>query len=422
MTNQVAVIIVAAGRGARMQSTETDLPKQYLDLGGRTILTQTLSAFLGHPDIYQVVVVRHVDDGDLYDQAVQDLETNLIADLLPSVVGGATRQLSVSAGLKALTGKDCTSVLIHDAARPFVSSDVINNVIEKLRKGNVAVLPAVPVFDTLKRQVPATSQLETVDRTHLWTAQTPQGFNFETILSAHMLAETQGKLEHTDDTSVVEAMRVPVVLAEGSPENIKITTLPDLERARKKVGMTHSLKSDPVSSATPKLSELLDVRIGTGYDVHAFDDGDAVILGGHLIPHSKKLKGHSDADVVLHAITDAVLGSIGDGDIGTHFPPSDPKWKSAASDQFLLDAIRRVHELGGRVAHIDVTIICEAPKIGPHRQDMRAAIAGICDLPVSRVSVKATTSERLGFTGRREGIASMAAVTVRLPFAEDDAV
>ncbi|MEP3301467.1 MAG: 2-C-methyl-D-erythritol 2,4-cyclodiphosphate synthase, partial [Roseibium sp.] len=320
-----------------------------------------------------------------------------------------------------LQHSECAAVLIHDAARPFVTRDAISAVIERLQQGAKAVLSAIPIVDTLKRADADTHSLSTVDRQGLWAAQTPQGFDFDAIWHAHQNALKNGRMDFTDDTGVAEWAGHEIELAAGDADNFKITSPADLERARKIMEMTSKIAAPLPSTRTHALADLGDVRMGTGYDVHAFDAGDAVILGGVSIPHDRKLKGHSDADVVLHAITDAVLGAIGDGDIGTHFPPSDPKWKGAASDQFLHDAVRRVKAMGGQITHIDATIICELPKIGPHRARMRQAIADICALPVSRVSVKATTSERLGFTGRKEGIASMAAVTVRLPFSGDDA-
>ncbi|MBS8259442.1 bifunctional 2-C-methyl-D-erythritol 4-phosphate cytidylyltransferase/2-C-methyl-D-erythritol 2,4-cyclodiphosphate synthase [Roseibium polysiphoniae] len=421
MTKQVAAIIVAGGRGSRLASSDDDRPKQYRTLAGRPILTFTLEQFLDHPAISKVLVVRHADDLQLYDNAVADLKVPATDKLLTSVEGGATRQASVYAGLSALQNSECGAVLIHDAARPFVTHDAITAVIERLQQGAKAVLSAIPVVDTLKRANADTHSLSTVDRKGLWAAQTPQGFDFEAIWDAHQHALHGGQTDFTDDTGVAEWAGHQIELADGNADNFKITSPADLERARKIMEMTDQIEATRPLAGSHALADLGDVRMGTGYDVHAFDTGDGVILGGISIPHDRKLKGHSDADVVLHAITDAVLGAIGDGDIGTHFPPSDPKWKGAASDQFLHDAIRRVEDKGGRIAHIDATIICELPKIGPHRERMRQAIADICALPVSRVSVKATTSERLGFTGRKEGIASIAAVTVRLPFSGDDA-
>jgi 2-C-methyl-D-erythritol 4-phosphate cytidylyltransferase/2-C-methyl-D-erythritol 2,4-cyclodiphosphate synthase len=412
MNSRVAVIIVAAGRGTRFSSDGDHQPKQYRDLAGRPVIGRVLDAFLSHPAITDVLTVIHPDDSALYEQAVATAGSVGSDKLRQPVNGGKSRQVSVRNGLVELKNDAIGRVLIHDAARPFVSHAVIDNVLEKLAEGHRAVLPAVPVVDTLKRQKETTGQLETVDRAGLWAAQTPQGFDYPTILEGHQKAIRAGRTDFTDDTAIAEWQDVRVALAEGDPDNFKITSRSDLDRAIERISMTER--------QNPGLAELGDVRMGTGYDVHAFEDGDGVTLGGVHIAHDKRLKGHSDADVVLHAITDAILGAIGDGDIGAHFPPSDPVWKGASSDRFLEDAVRRVAELGGKIAHLDVTVVCEAPKIGPHREAMRQTIAGICRLPVSRIAVKATTSERLGFTGRKEGIAALAAATVRLPFTDED--
>lgn len=412
MSNQVAALVVAAGRGTRMSDGDHDLPKQYLRLGSKSVLAHTLDVFLDHPRIQQVLTVRHPDDETLYESAIAETNAGFEAKLIDAVPGGATRQQSVFEGLRELAKSGIRTVLIHDAARPFVDHPVIDRVLRQLDDGQQAVLTAVPVFDTLKRTRETDTGLETVDRTGLWSAQTPQGFAFDGIFGAHSRALEAGRADFTDDTAVAEWAGLGVVLSEGNPDNFKITTQGDLERADRRIQM--------MERDRPSLALLADIRVGNGYDVHAFEDGRAVILGGVEIPHDKRLKGHSDADVVLHAITDAMLGAIADGDIGTHFPPSDPTWKGASSDQFLKDALRRVTDLGGQVAHIDVTIVCEMPKIGPHREDLRNSIAKICALPVSRISVKATTSERLGFTGRKEGIAALSSVTVRLPFHEGE--
>jgi len=412
MNSRVAAIVVAAGRGTRFSTDEDSLPKQYQNLGGRPVISWALDVFLAHPAITDVVTVIHPDDERLYEWAVAALGPLGREKLRQPVLGGQTRQASVHNGLSAFERENICHVLIHDAARPFVTHTVIDNILENLAQGKQAVLPAVPVVDTLKRADEASGHLETVDRSRLWAAQTPQGFDYRTILEGHEKAILAGRSDFTDDTAIAEWQGVAVSLAEGDPDNFKITSRSDLERAERRISM--------IDRHNPGLADLGDVRTGTGYDVHAFEDGDAVILGGIPIAHDKRLKGHSDADVVLHALTDAVLGAIGDGDIGAHFPPSDPVWKGASSDRFLEDAVRRVTKLGGRIAHLDVTVVCEAPKIGPHRDAMRTSIAGICNLPVSRVSVKATTSERLGFTGRGEGIAALACATVRLPFDEGE--
>ncbi|GGB44980.1 bifunctional enzyme IspD/IspF [Roseibium aquae] len=422
MTQSVAAVIVAAGRGTRLSSQHSDLPKQYRPLAGKRILTRTLEAFLHHPAISRVVPVIGSQDGALFAAVLNEIDPALLPKCAAPVKGGETRQVSVLHGLSALEAEAPGLVLIHDAARPLVTSAILDRVIAALADGAKAVLSAVPVVDTLKRSggpdAPA-APLKTVDRTHLWAAQTPQGFAFDAILDAHLKARTSGLSDFTDDTALMEWASVPVQLIEGDADNFKVTTAADLPRAERILAMSQASNS-PAPGRLPPLSSLCDVRVGTGYDVHAFEPGEAVILGGVTLQHHKRLKGHSDADVVLHAITDAILGALGDGDIGSHFSPSDPQWKGASSDRFLVDAVGRVARRGGRVAHVDVTIVCEEPKIGPHREALRASIADICKLSVSRVSVKATTSERLGFTGRGEGIAALATATVRLPFDDSE--
>jgi 2-C-methyl-D-erythritol 4-phosphate cytidylyltransferase/2-C-methyl-D-erythritol 2,4-cyclodiphosphate synthase len=417
MAKSAAALVVAAGRGTRLAGTGTSRPKQYLHLSGRPVLTHTLNALGNHPRISRLLAVIHPDDTGLYDEAVAALPAECSKKLQEPVYGGATRQQSVLAGLEALADLDCEHVFIHDAARPFVSEDVLNRILSCLDEGADGVLAAIPVTDTLKKADSRGRTNDTIDRSGLWAAQTPQAFSLKAILAAHRKAAVAGRNDFTDDTGLAEWAGMTILLSEGDPANFKITTAADLRRAEHQASYHFMARTD---TRLPNLSRLADIRTGIGYDVHAFEDGNAVILGGVSIPHSKKLKGHSDADVVLHAITDATLGAIGDGDIGQHFPPSDPQWKGAPSDRFQEDALRRVTALGGRLAHIDVTVVCEEPKIGPHRQAMRDRIAEICGLPVSRVSVKATTSERLGFTGRKEGIAALASVTIRLPLAEEE--
>lgn len=417
MPISAAALVVAAGRGTRISQDGTGLPKQYRPLCGRPILSHTLTALANHAAISSILTVIHPDDRDLFNQAARLVPAETAGKLLPPVHGGATRQNSVLNGLEALENTGSDFVLIHDAARPFVTGDVVDGILDALRAGKAGALAAIPVNDTLKRRSVGQDGLETVSRTGLHAAQTPQGFALGRILQAHRAAQAEGLSDFTDDTSLGEWDGMLISLSLGDPANFKITTASDLTRAQ------HLMKERNMGFAPdqlPPLSALCDVRTGIGYDVHAFEDGDAVILGGTAIPHTQKLKGHSDADVALHAITDATLGAIGDGDIGQHFPPSDPTWKGAASDRFQIDAVRRVAELGGRIAHIDVTIVCEAPRIGPYRDKIRASIADICKLPAARVSVKATTSERLGFTGRKEGIAALASVTVRLPLTDTE--
>jgi 2-C-methyl-D-erythritol 4-phosphate cytidylyltransferase / 2-C-methyl-D-erythritol 2,4-cyclodiphosphate synthase len=383
--NTVA-LIVAAGRGRRFGA---ELPKQYHDLLGRPVLSHTLAAFAGHPKVDAVCTIIHPDDRVLYDRAAAGLPK-----LLPPVPGGAERQDSVRNGLESVAAETPARVLIHDGARPLVSPAVIDRALAALDAAPGAIV-AMPVSDTLKRADGTLHVADTVDRTGLWRAQTPQAFRFADILSAHRGAAAGA----TDDAMLFERAGLAVRLVEGEEENLKITTADDLARAERLL-----------------LSRLGDVRVGQGFDVHRFAaSGDGVWLCGIKVPHDRALEGHSDADVALHALTDAILGAIGDGDIGQHFPPSDMRWKGAPSDRFLRHAAELVAARGGIVAHADVTIICERPKVGPHRAAMVARIAEILRIDATRVSVKATTTEKLGFTGRGEGIAAQAAATVRLP-------
>ena len=387
----IAVIIVAAGAGLRVGG---DIPKQYQTIAGEMILRRTVSTFLAHPAISHIQVVIGDGHGPLYDKAVSGLS-------LPSPVqGGATRQASVFNGLKAIAPGKPDAVLIHDAARPFIDAETITATIEAL-KTHVGCIPAIAVADTLKREADGLI-VETVDRSGLWGAQTPQAFRFGDILEAHEKAEASGRTDFTDDASIAEWAGLSVAIISGKPENKKITTQADLIEAESRL-----------QNGIPNM--LNDIRVGHGYDVHAFEEGDHVILCGLKIPHTKKLKGHSDADVGLHTITDAILGALCEGDIGKHFPPTDPQWKGAASDIFLKHAARLVAERGGKISHVDLTLICQAPKMRPHVDAMRASVAAIIGIDVDRVSVKATTTEWLGFTGREEGIAAAATATIRLP-------
>jgi 2-C-methyl-D-erythritol 4-phosphate cytidylyltransferase / 2-C-methyl-D-erythritol 2,4-cyclodiphosphate synthase len=322
------------------------------------------------------------------------------AKLLPAAGGGATRQASVRAGLSVLAAHVPERVLIHDAVRPFVSADTIARVLEALADSPAAVA-AVALTDTLKQAGPDGRVTATLDRAGLWRAQTPQGFRFPDILAAHERAAAS-RFEATDDAAIAEWAGLAVTLVPDSPANTKITTPEDLAMAEQ------------------RLRALPDVRTGSGFDVHRLIPGDHVWLGGVRIPHTHGLQGHSDADVALHALTDALLGAIGDGDIGQHFPDSDPRWKGAASQIFLAEAARRVRMAGGRIGNVDVTLLCEGPRIGPHRQTMQARIASILDLEPSRVGVKATTTEDLGFVGRGEGIAALASATVIIGPRDDD--
>ncbi|MCH8173042.1 MAG: bifunctional 2-C-methyl-D-erythritol 4-phosphate cytidylyltransferase/2-C-methyl-D-erythritol 2,4-cyclodiphosphate synthase [Proteobacteria bacterium] len=373
----IKAIIVAAGSGVRAGDGP---PKQYRRIGGVPVLRRTVKAFLDHPDIDGVMVAANPEHADLYREAVGDL------DLPSPALGGATRQASVLAGLKALEGDPPEVVLIHDAARAFVTREVISRVIDKVRETGHGAIPALAIADTLKEA--AGGQItKTVDRKGLFTAQTPQGFPYSAILAAHQKAAGQ---DLTDDAAVAEAAGLKVSIVAGDKSNIKLTRKEDF---REMSG---------------------DIRTGSGYDVHAFEAGDHVILGGVKIPHSKALRGHSDADAALHALTDALLGAIGEGDIGDHFPPSDGKWKNAPSDIFLKHAAELVAKKGGRITNVDLTIICEAPRIAPHREAMRKNIASLLGIALDRVNVKATTTEKLGFTGRGEGIAAGAIATVAM--------
>ncbi len=388
--NKTIAIIVAAGRGSRAGAGG---PKQYRDLAGRAVISRTAAAFLDHPEIDAVRTIIHRDDFDEYERAM----AALIGDrkLMAPVTGGAERQDSVRLGLESIGDDAPARVLIHDAARPFVDAATISRVIASLDDHDGAIA-ALPVHDTIKR-ADGDMVETTVPRDALWRAQTPQGFRFDKILAAHRAAE--GKVL-TDDAAVAEAAGITVKLVAGSPDNMKITQAEDFGMAELILGR----KKEP-----------MEYRTGHGFDVHAFEDGDAVIICGVEIAHDKKLKGHSDADVGMHALTDAIFGALGEGDIGDHFPPSDSQWKGAPSRIFLEKARDRVADRGGRITHCDVTLMCEAPKIGPHRDKMRGALAEILNVDTSRISVKATTTEQLGFTGRREGIAAMATATVALP-------
>jgi 2-C-methyl-D-erythritol 4-phosphate cytidylyltransferase/2-C-methyl-D-erythritol 2,4-cyclodiphosphate synthase len=369
-------------------------------IGGETVLARTLSLFLGHPAIDIGIVAIAETDRALYDQAVAAMSVAGCREpkLQPAVVGGSTRQRSVLNGLRALRPLVPTRVLIHDAARPFATADIISRVLDALGRAPAAIA-ALPVADTLKRAGPDGRIAATVEREGLWRAQTPQAFRYAEILAAHEAAAAAGREDLTDDAAVAEWAGLAVELVQGSEANVKLTTAEDMARAA------------ALAQAAPAMA---DVRTGQGFDVHRFTAGDHVWLCGLSIPHAAALEGHSDADVGLHALTDALLGAIGDGDIGQHFPPDDPKWRGAPSHLFLADAARRVAERGGRISNVDVTLLCEAPKIAPHREAMRARIAEILCVDMGRVGVKATTTEGLGFTGRREGIAAMATATVVL--------
>jgi 2-C-methyl-D-erythritol 4-phosphate cytidylyltransferase/2-C-methyl-D-erythritol 2,4-cyclodiphosphate synthase len=386
---RTAAILVAAGRGLR---AGTGGPKQYRTIGGQTVIFRAMEAFCRHPDVFAVQPVVNPDDAAIFDEAVAGLRHQ------PPTNGGATRQASVHAGLEALASEKPDIVLIHDAARPFVTSAVISRAIEAAGRTGAAV-PAIAVTDTIK-QVGDNELVEaTPDRARLRIAQTPQAFRFDVILDAHRRAARDGRSDFTDDAALAEWVGLTVATFEGDPANMKLTTPEDFVREEARLA-----------------AQLGDIRSGTGYDVHAFGNGDHLMICGVRVPHTKGFLAHSDGDVGLHALVDAILGALADGDIGSHFPPSDIKWKGASSDQFLKYAVDRVTARGGRIANLEVTLICERPKIGPLRDIMRARIAEITGLNISRVAVKATTSERLGFTGREEGIAATASATIRLPW------
>jgi 2-C-methyl-D-erythritol 4-phosphate cytidylyltransferase/2-C-methyl-D-erythritol 2,4-cyclodiphosphate synthase len=371
------------------------IPKQYLPVGGVPILTRAIATFAGHPKVDDVIVVIHPQDSGLYETASQAFSSRL----RPPISGGARRQDSVRAGLEALAANPPDRVLIHDAARPFVDAGLIGRVLGSL-DSHAGALPCLPVTDTLTMGS-GQRAAGTLPRDDLWRAQTPQGFRFDAILAAHRAAAKDGGT-FTDDAGIAQWFGLDVALVEGSEANRKLTSAEDIASADELMRLRAQ-------------SALGTQRVATGYDVHAFGPGDAVILCGVRIPHQKKLVGHSDADVGMHALTDALLGTIADGDIGVHFPPSDARWRGAASELFLKDAVSRLKARGGEIVHVDVTFICEAPRIGPYRDAMRAKLAECLGLDVAEISIKATTNEGLGFIGRGEGIAAMATATVRLP-------
>jgi 2-C-methyl-D-erythritol 4-phosphate cytidylyltransferase/2-C-methyl-D-erythritol 2,4-cyclodiphosphate synthase len=386
---RTAAIVVAAGRGLRAGAGD---PKQYRSIGGQTVIFRAMAPFCRHGEISAVQPVLNPDDMAMFNEAVQGLQH------APAAMGGATRQASVHAGLEALASQRPDVVLIHDAARPFVSAALISRAIEAASVTGAAI-PVIPVADTIKLVGGSDNVEATPERARLRIAQTPQGFGFDVILEAHRRAAREGREDFTDDAALAEWAGLTVATFEGDAANMKLTTPEDFIREE------------------ARLASLLgDIRTGTGYDVHAFGEGDHLTICGVRVPYNRGFLAHSDGDVGLHALVDAILGALADGDIGSHFPPSDMKWKGAASDKFLKYAVDRVTARGGRIANLEVTLICERPKIGPLREVMRARIAEITGLDIARVAVKATTSERLGFTGREEGIAATACATVRLPW------
>jgi 2-C-methyl-D-erythritol 4-phosphate cytidylyltransferase / 2-C-methyl-D-erythritol 2,4-cyclodiphosphate synthase len=387
----VAAVVVAAGRGLRAAAAR---PKQYLPILGEPVIRSSLALFATHRCVGAVQAVIHPDDDSLYQQAAAGLE------LLPPVAGGPSRQASVRLGLEALVARRPDLVLVHDAARPFASAALVTRAIAAAAASGAAI-PVMAVTDTVKCVDANGSVTDTLDRSRLRLVQTPQAFAFAALLDAHRRAAAAGRDDFTDDAALAEWAGHKVTTFEGEAGNVKLTTNEDFARAE-----------------ATRLAALRDVRTGLGFDVHQFGDGNHVMLGGVRIVHDHGLSGHSDADVVLHAIVDAILGALADGDIGAHFPPNDPQWRGASSDRFLAFAVERLRARGGAIAHLDVTVICEAPRIGPHRDAIRASVAAIAGVPIGRVGVKATTSEKMGFTGRGEGMAAFANATVRLPWSE----
>ena len=384
---KILALIVAAGRGERLQrNADASAPKQYHRLAGKPVLRWSVETFLGSESIAGVRVVIRDEDRPHYESAICGLEVG------HAIAGGATRQQSVCRGLEALVAASPDRVLIHDGARPLISQSLIRRVANALDDAE-AVAPLLEVADTLRRK---TTQGYTIEpRENLFRAQTPQGFRFASILSAHRKFATQSV---TDDFALAEHAGLSLATVAGEEMNLKLTTPEDFLLAERLAA-----------------SHLPEIRTGTGYDVHRFASGDFVWLCGVKVPHKFGLEGHSDADCGLHALTDAVLGAIASADIGAHFPPTDERWRGAASDLFLAHAASLVRAQGGVISHVDVTLICEAPKVAPHRDAMRTRISEILDIDMRRVSVKATTTEGLGFTGRREGISAQAVATIRLP-------
>lgn len=385
----VAAVVVAAGQGVRAGG---DLPKQFRRIAGETLLEHALSAFVEMPTVAFVQPVIRIADLALVRQLTSGM------NVLEPVAGGSTRQASVLAGLEALASRSPDIVLVHDAARPFASAQLISRAIRAAEMTGAAI-PSLPATDTVKR-VDKDGQVEaTLDRSSIHLVQTPQAFAFPALLAAHRRAATERRDDFTDDAALAEWAGMKVSVFAGESGNVKFTTPEDFARAE-----------------IAQAAALGDVRVGSGLDVHAFGPGDHVTLGGIRIPHNQALTGHSDADVALHALTDAILGALAEGDIGVHFPPSDPQWRGASSDRFLEFAIARVRARKGQISHLDLTVVCEAPRIGAHRDTIRANIARLSEIDIERVAVKATTSEKLGFTGRGEGIVAHATATVRLPW------
>ena len=390
MTIRVAAVVVAAGRGTR---TGMPYPKQYRTLKGAPLVRDSLRLFALHPEVDLVQPVIHPDDAARFTAAAAGL------GVATPVSGGATRQSSVRAGLEALAARAPAIVLVHDAARPFVSDALVSRAIASAQAHGAAI-PGLPVTDTVKLVDAQGLVTATLDRAHLRTVQTPQAFAFPALLDAHRRAAAAGRDDFSDDGALAEWAGLKVAVFPGEKGNVKMTTADDFARAEAELA-----------------ASLSDIRTGIGYDIHAFEDGgDHVWLGGIKIPHARKLSGHSDADVALHALVDAILGALADGDIGVHFPPTDEKWREASSDKFLKFAVERVRARGGMIGHLDVAIVAEAPKVNPVRDAIRARIAEIAGLTIDRVGVTATTNEKLGAIGSGQGIAAYATATIRLPW------
>lgn len=392
LSGTIGIVVVAAGRGERAGAS-IEGPKQYRRIGGKPVIWHTLKLFLDWPRSGPITIVIHPDDRDLLQTAVADLPGS---DRLIVTTGGSTRQASVLNGLQSLKDRGVEHVMIQDGVRPFADLALLERISAALEAGRPAVLPAIPVSDTIKRADSSGLVAATVSRKDLYAAQTPQSFHYATIFAAHERAAADRAADFTDDASIAEWAGIPVHLVEGSIDNVKLTVQRDIAMADEKL----------TGTALP------DVRTGNGYDVHQLEAGDGVTLCGIFIPHDQRLKGHSDADVALHALTDALLATCGAGDIGDHFPPSDMQWKGAPSRIFLEHAAKIVRDAGGTIMNADISLIAEAPKVGPYRQAMREKLAEVLGIALDRCSVKATTNETIGFVGRREGIAAIATATV----------
>jgi len=395
---KIVALITTSGRGTRLSGD--GIPKQYLPLAGVPLLRHSILAFLNHPKIDDVICVIHPDDVALYEEAVIGL------DLLNPVFGGETRQISVRKGLEALREYDPSRVLIHDGVRPFVSKQIISGVLEKLET-HPAVIPAIAVEDTIKKY--SDGKIEwTLERQDLWRAQTPQGFIYEDILNSHGAFKD---LNFTDDSALNEYAGIPVAIIPGSQNNFKITTQEDYDRAKN----IAKIFIENVKEET---------RVGIGYDVHRFrkknkDEDNFIRICGIDVEHDRKVEAHSDGDVAIHALIDAMLGAIGEGDIGEHFPPSDVRWKNCDSREMLKTINHLLVKKGGKIINIDITVICEKPKLSKLKNEMSEVLAKILNINKNRVNVKATTTEKLGFLGRAEGLAAEAVVSVAMSILEE---